>query len=120
MFEHDLFRKPRTLFGIHAPKKNPALAHGALLAGGVGISAPGRQPCTKLKVENPKSNSAAMTEYVRQAALPYDWALKSPASMGPPQQGKGSTRRARVFHGEVWTFCSHFVLVGHLLLGGDS
>jgi hypothetical protein len=24
-----------------------------------------------------------MTEYVRQAALPYDWALKSPVSMGP-------------------------------------
>ncbi|MHC4054520.1 hypothetical protein [Bradyrhizobium sp. 25ACV] len=48
-----------------ALKKNPALSHGALLADGVGISAPGRQPYFELKVENPKSNSAAMTEYVR-------------------------------------------------------
>ncbi|WP_177233990.1 hypothetical protein [Bradyrhizobium sp. cf659] len=49
----------------------------------MGFSAPSRQPYLKLKVENPKSNSAAVTEYVRQAALPYDWALKSPAFMGP-------------------------------------
>ncbi|MGY4624647.1 hypothetical protein [Bradyrhizobium sp. USDA 4486] len=52
-------------------KKNPALSQRGLLADRDGISAPGRQPYLKLKVENPKSNRAAMTEYVRQAALPY-------------------------------------------------
>ena len=56
-----------------------------------------------------------MTEYVRQAALPYDWALKSPASIGPccPEKVQGAAPRN--FAGGDWTFCSYFVLVGHLL-----
>ncbi|WP_454647888.1 hypothetical protein [Bradyrhizobium liaoningense] len=58
------------------------------MADGVGISAPGRQPHFKLKVENLKSNSAAVTEYVRQAALPCDWALKSPVSVSPCRSEK--------------------------------
>ncbi|RQH11678.1 hypothetical protein [Bradyrhizobium sp. RP6] len=80
------------------------------MADGVGISAPGRQPCPKLKVENLKSNSAAVTEYVRQAALPCDWALKSPAFVSLCRSEKVQCDSLEIFP-EGWTFCSHFVLV---------
>jgi hypothetical protein len=57
-----------------------------------------------------------VTEYLRQAALPYDWALKSPALMGlcRAQKVQDDVRGNRA-RGD-WTFCSHFVPMGHHLL----
>jgi hypothetical protein len=45
-----------------------------------------------------------MTEYVRQAALPYDWALKSPASMGLRKPGKVQGKTLRKSAGEAGLF----------------
>ncbi|WP_440640205.1 hypothetical protein ACSHT2_02305 [Bradyrhizobium sp. PUT101] len=87
------------------------------MADGVGISAPGRQPCPKLKVENPKSNSAAVTEYVRQAALPCDWALKSPAFVSLCRSEKVQRDSLEIwFEGLdfLFSFCSSVSRLGRL------
>ncbi|MGY0574069.1 hypothetical protein ACTGJ9_025820 [Bradyrhizobium sp. RDM12] len=63
----------------HFQKKKPALAHGLSSRRRRDFSA-WPSAMARTKVENPKSNSAAVTEYDRQATLPCDRALKP----GPP------------------------------------